>query len=102
MSSKTNKTVKSIEDFCDDLLASSKPINKKKDVKVKRLDIEINEDDNKDEIIRKLVLNINALWSEFNEYKQYVEGTYCTIGVHNRCNDTIEKRLDDIQSSLDD
>lgn len=66
----------------------------------KTKEININ-NDSQEEIIKKLIITIDNLKNELKEYKNYVEGTYCTISVFNREIDNIDKRIDDIQSSLE-
>lgn len=62
-----------------------------------RKDLEIDlENDSQESIINKLILNIKSLREELEEYKQYVEGTYCTQAVHDRNYDVLEKKVDDL------
>jgi len=80
------------------------PVKKKVVVKGptrKELEIDFINDAHND-IIRKLVLNINTLREELNEYKHYVEGTYCTQVVHDRSIDTVEKRLDELTTTVEE
>lgn len=99
------KTQKKSESMIDDLqMLMNTPINSKKknkEISIKRQDYEITDDDDKDEIIKKLVLNVKALWTEFSAYKQHIDETFCTYAIHNRCNNDVEKRIDDLQSVVD-
>jgi len=75
----------------------------KDEPKPKMKDIEINEEtDSKDEIIKKLIMTVKLLRSELEEYKQYVDGTYCSLAQHNRLSDSVDKKLGDITERLED
>lgn len=93
-------------DIMQSLLSTSmfdEPPKKKVDVMgPSSKDLEIDENDSSDEIFRKLVLNIKALRTELNEYKHYTEGTFCTQVVHNRNFDTLEKKIEDLTSTVED
>jgi hypothetical protein len=80
------------------------PIKKKivqKPIKSKEIQIDLN-NDSQEEIIRKLVLTVQGLKNELDEYKIYVDGTFCTSAVHNRTTDDLDKRLTDLRSRVDD
>jgi hypothetical protein len=112
---KSNKTINKTKneepkgeiDIMQSLLSSSQfeePVKKKTIVKQpKTKDIEIDlEKDSQEEIIKKLVLSYQKLKTEFEEYKQYVEGTYCTISVHDRQTLEFDKSLDLLKNRLED
>jgi len=66
-------------------------------------DIEIDlEKDSQEDIIRKLVLNIKNLRAELDEHKIYSDGTFCTQSVHNRSIYTLEKKVEDLTTIVDD
>lgn len=68
----------------------------------KEKDIVIDMDhDSQEEIIRKLVLTVQKLKTELNEYKNYVDGTYCTISVFNRSIDDFNNELNNRISGSD-
>ena len=75
------------------VLSKNKTEIKKKEINIKN--------ESQEEIIKKLILKIDNLENELKEYKNHVEGTYCTISVFNREIDNIDKRLDDIQSNIE-
>ena len=58
--------------------------------------------DSQEEIIKKLVLTVQGLKNELDEYKIYVDGTFCTSAVHNRTTDDLDKRLTDLRSQVDE
>jgi len=63
----------------------------------KLADIQIDiEKDSKDEIIRKLVESVKYLRMELNEYKNYVDGTFCTSTINNRFSDDVDKRFEEL------
>lgn len=69
----------------------------------KAKDIQIDMDkDSHEEIIRKLILTVNNLKTELNEYKIYADGTFCTNSVHNRNTEDIDKRITDLTSRVED
>jgi effector-binding domain-containing protein len=80
------------------------PPKKKIEIKYpKSKDLEIDLDnDSQEDIIRKIVLNIRALRTEINEYKQYSEGTYCTQVVHDRSFDNLEKKIDELITTVEE
>ena len=77
----------------------------KKKVAVKgpsRKELEIDLDnDSQETIINKLILNIKSLREELDEYKQYVEGTYCTQSIHDRAFDSLEKKVDELTYTVE-
>ena len=80
------------------------PIKKKivqKPIKSKEIQIDLN-NDSQEEIIKKLVLTVQGLKNELDEYKIYVDGTFCTSAVHNRTTDDLDKRLTDLRSQVDE
>ena len=79
------------------------PVKKKTLLKpIKAKEIEINlENDSQEDIIRKLVLTVKNLKDELNEYKTYVEGTYCTFSVHNRVSDDLDKRVTILETAVE-
>jgi hypothetical protein len=80
------------------LLSMSQFNTKATKKKIVAKDLQITENDSKDEIIRKLILSNQYLREELNEFKIYVDGTFCTSAVHNRFADEVEKRFDDMTS----
>lgn len=80
------------------------PVKKKMQPKLpksKELCIDL-ENDSQEEIIRKLVLNVQSLRSELNEYKIYADGTFCTSTVHNRATDDLDKRVTELRTQIDE
>ncbi|VBB18814.1 hypothetical protein YASMINEVIRUS_1346 [Yasminevirus sp. GU-2018] len=80
-----------------------KPAKKKVDpkpVKAKELEIDL-EKDSQDEIIRKLVLNNQALRTELNDLRIYIDGTFCTSTVHNRFSEEVEKKLGELTETVE-
>jgi hypothetical protein len=67
----------------------------------KEIEIDI-EKDSQEDIIRKLVLNIRNLRAELDDHKIYSDGTFCTQSVHNRSIDTLEKKIEDLTSIVDE
>jgi hypothetical protein len=77
-------------------------IEKKNNNEKKERYVEINVDtDSKDKIIEKLVTNFKILKTEFDEYKTYVEGTYCTYAEFNRNYNEIEHQVNDLISKIE-
>ena len=79
------------------------PVKKKiiqKPLKTKEIKIDM-ENDTQEEIIKKLVLSVHILKEELNEYKNYIDGTFCTLVVHNRSSDELDKRLIELQTQVD-
>jgi hypothetical protein len=95
------KTKESKDVGLDDLINMSQfDIPKQKTVsKVKEKDIVINMDcDSQEEIIRKLVLTVQKLKAELDEYKLYAEGTFCTSSVFNRVTDELTDRITTLEN----
>ena len=69
-------------------------------VKNKYVNIDLDHD-NQNDIIKKLNTNIDVLRREFNEYKTYVDETYCTNTVCNRQNIDIDNKLNDIMNKIE-
>jgi len=72
--------------------------------KNKYVDIDLdndNQNDNQNDIIKKLNANIDVLRRELNEYKTYVDETYCTNNVFNRQNIDIDNKLNDIMNKIE-
>jgi len=81
-----------------------RPAKKKqptKPIKSKELMIDY-ENDSQEDIIKKLILTIQNLQTEFEAYKEYVEGTFCTNSVHNRQIDELDKKINDISTELEE
>jgi hypothetical protein len=80
------------------MTAFDKPVRKKDSVKLpRRAEFAVDfEKDSQEEINKKLVLAIEALRNELEEYRIYGEGTYCTQAVHNRFADETDKRLSEL------
>ena len=85
-------------------VAFDKPLKKTQTIKVPKLkDIEIDYDnDTHIDMIKKLVLYIKRLETEFNEYKQHAEGTFITTNEMNRYNNDNDKKFDEITSNIDE
>lgn len=69
--------------------------------KSKEIQIDM-ENDSQEDIIKKLVLTVRSLKSELDEYKIYVDGTFCTSAVHNRNTDDLDKRVTELRTQVDD
>lgn len=80
---------------------STKKKQPTKPTKSKKLIID-NDNDSQEEIIQKLVMTIQNMQIEFENYKEYVEGTFCTNTVQNRQNDTLEKKINDLSIELEE
>lgn len=68
--------------------------------KDKFINIDIDNEEQHD-IIKMLVMNINTLRRELNEFKTYVDETYCSNNVYNRQHIDIDNKLTDIMNKLD-
>ena len=95
------------DDVMQNLMSTSlfdEPPKKKVEIKEpKRKDLEIDIDnDSQEDIIRKLVLNIKALEARLDAYEHYADGTFCTQAVHNRNFDSLEKKVDDLVTAVED
>lgn len=78
-----------------------KPENPK-DVKESLKPVVIDEDnDSSDEIIRKLIHMVKYLSAELEDHKTYAEGTYCSLREFYRSNDTLEAKIDSIETTCD-
>jgi hypothetical protein len=94
-------------DIMESLLGSSQfniPLKKKETIKFpKSKDIAIDmETDSPEQVIEKLVLGLNKLRQEFNEYRHYVEGTYCTSAEHNRTSTYNENKIVELAQRIDE
>lgn len=59
------------------------------------------ENDDKDQIIKKLIIITEQLKEEIKELKFHIEGTYCTSIEFNRYRDNIEKEILDVETRVD-
>jgi chromatin segregation and condensation protein Rec8/ScpA/Scc1 (kleisin family) len=103
---KKKKTVNSCN-VMETLLATNQfeqPVKKKQTVEIiKSKDIEIDiVNDTQEEIIRKLVLSVQKIKREFAEYRQYVEGTYCTMAEYNRMTNDVDNRVNELTTRVND
>lgn len=57
--------------------------------------------DDKDQIIKKLIIITEQLKEEIKELRFHIEGTYCTSVEFNRYRDTIEKEILDAEIRID-
>ena len=107
--SKTSNTDHNVDDsdIMQSLLnvsAFDTPAKKKitpKQPKSKEIEIDM-ENDSQEEIIRKLVLTVKKLQAEMIEYKEYVEGSYCTCVEFNRYFIDNDKAVAEISSRLEE
>jgi hypothetical protein len=89
----------------DSILISSKfdfetPLKRKVPEKLpKTKDIEINEKDTTDEKVTKILAHMKLLKKDIDDLRFHVEGTYCPMTVHDRQNDDVAKRIEELEKA---